>query len=224
MSDTDSFIDEVTEEVRRDRLYALLRRYGWIAVLLIFAIVGGAAFSEYRKAQIRAEAEALGDAILTALEADDDATRAERLDAIDTEGAGQAAIVAMLDATAKANAGDTDGAVAVLNTITPTGDLPPIYPAMAQFKALVLQGDSTPVETRRIAFEALAQPGAPLRLLAEEQLALIALEEGDSQGAIDRFQALLQDAEVSRAQSQRVAQMIVALGAIPVVVTPGQQG
>jgi hypothetical protein len=26
MSDTDSFIEEVTEEVRRDRLFALLRR------------------------------------------------------------------------------------------------------------------------------------------------------------------------------------------------------
>ena len=35
MSDTDSFIDEVTEEVRKDRLYGYLRRYGWIAVLVI---------------------------------------------------------------------------------------------------------------------------------------------------------------------------------------------
>ena len=35
MSDTDSFIDEVNEEVRRDRLYHLLRRYGWIAALAI---------------------------------------------------------------------------------------------------------------------------------------------------------------------------------------------
>jgi hypothetical protein len=32
MSDTDSFIDEVTEEVRRDRMFFMLKRYGWIAV------------------------------------------------------------------------------------------------------------------------------------------------------------------------------------------------
>ena len=31
MSDTDSFIDEVTEEVRRDALFAQFRRYGWHA-------------------------------------------------------------------------------------------------------------------------------------------------------------------------------------------------
>ena len=41
MSETDSFIDEVNEEVRRDRLYAALRRYGWIAIVAVLAIVGG---------------------------------------------------------------------------------------------------------------------------------------------------------------------------------------
>jgi len=32
MSDTDSFINEVTEEVRRDRLYGMFRRWGWFAL------------------------------------------------------------------------------------------------------------------------------------------------------------------------------------------------
>ena len=45
MSETDSFIDEVNEEVRRDRLYAALRRYGWIAIVAVLAIVGGAALT-----------------------------------------------------------------------------------------------------------------------------------------------------------------------------------
>ena len=34
----DSFIDEVTEDLRRDRLFNAFRRYGWIAILLILAI------------------------------------------------------------------------------------------------------------------------------------------------------------------------------------------
>ena len=39
----DRFIDEVTEDLRRDRLFLMLRRYGWIAVALILAhyIVAG---------------------------------------------------------------------------------------------------------------------------------------------------------------------------------------
>ena len=42
MSDSDSFIDEVTEEVRRDRLFGYFRRYGWIAAVVIVVVVGGA--------------------------------------------------------------------------------------------------------------------------------------------------------------------------------------
>ncbi len=37
MSNNDSFIDEVNEEVRRDKLYALFRKYGWIGVVAVLA-------------------------------------------------------------------------------------------------------------------------------------------------------------------------------------------
>ncbi len=32
MSSQDSFVDEVTDELRRDRLFAAFRKYGWIGV------------------------------------------------------------------------------------------------------------------------------------------------------------------------------------------------
>ena len=51
MSDTDRFIDEVTEEVRRDRLFALMRRWGWVAVLIVALIVGGGGWYEWQKHQ-----------------------------------------------------------------------------------------------------------------------------------------------------------------------------
>ena len=70
MSNPDSFIEEVTEEVRRDRLFALFRKYGWIALLAIVLVVGASAWSEWKKAQGRARAEAFGDGLLTALDAD----------------------------------------------------------------------------------------------------------------------------------------------------------
>ena len=43
VSDTDSFIEEVTEEVRRDRLYKFLRKYAWVGILAVVTIVGGTA-------------------------------------------------------------------------------------------------------------------------------------------------------------------------------------
>ena len=83
MSDTDSFIDEVNEEVRRDRFYFMLKRYGWIAVLAVILLVGGAAWNEYQKAQARAEAETLGDAMFAALSAEDTAARASAFEKIE---------------------------------------------------------------------------------------------------------------------------------------------
>ena len=53
------------------------------------------------------------------------------------------------------------------------------------------------------------------RLLAQEQLALIDIEENQPQAAIDRYQEILQDAEVTSDLQQRALQVIVALGGEP---------
>jgi len=224
MSDADSFIEEVTEEVRRDRLFAMFRRYGWIAAVVIVAVVGGAAYNEYRKAQDTAAARALGDAMLAALNHDAAADRAEALAGVEAASPGGEAVLDFLTAAARAEAGETEAAVAALQDIARNGELPEIYRQIAGFKALVLQTDTLPAAERRMQFEALAQPGAPLRLLAEEQIALIDIAEGQTAAAIDRLQAILQDAEVNVVLQQRVRQVIVALGGTPVETSGRQQG
>lgn len=215
MSNTDSFVEEVNEEVRRDRLYGYLRRYGWIAVAFIILIVGGAAFSEYRKAQTRATAEGLGDAMLAALSINESTGRAEAMAGIDAASTTSSAVVLMLTAASQADAGDTAAAVKTLNALAVDGEVPAIYRQLAQFKAITLQGTDTPVAERRQALEAMAQPGSPLRLLATEQLALTDIEIGESEAAVNRYQAILADAEVTADLQQRALQVIVALGEEP---------
>ena len=223
MSNSDSFIEEVTEEVRRDRLFLLFRRYGWIAAVVIALVVGGAAWNEYSKARDRAAAEALGDQILTALNQPEAGARAAALESVSAETPGAFAIVNFVRAGARAEAGQIDQAVAELNAISANGDLPLIYRQIASFKALALQTETLPSADRRSGFEALAQPGVALRLLAEEQLALIDLEEGNTDAAIDRFQSILADAESTSDLQQRATQAIVALGGTP-ELSPRQQG
>ncbi|TMM54254.1 hypothetical protein [Sulfitobacter sabulilitoris] len=215
MSDTDSFIDEVNDEVRRDRLFELLRRYGWVAGLVVALIVGGAAFSEYRKAQIRAQAEALGDAMLAAVSSDDAQARAAALADIDAANPTAGAVLAMLTAAEQVEAGAMEAAVATLNTVATDAEVPAMYRQIATFKALTMQADTLPAAERRQQFEALAQAGSPLRLLSEEQLALIDISAGDRDAAIARLQSILNDAEVSADLQQRALQVIVALGGAP---------
>ena len=54
MSTEDSFVDEVTDAVRSDRLYAAFRKYGWIGIVAVLLIVGGAGYNEWQKAQTAA--------------------------------------------------------------------------------------------------------------------------------------------------------------------------
>ena len=215
MSDTDSFIDEVTEEVRRDRLFLMLKRYGWVGGLAVALIVGGAAWREYRMGQQQAAAQDLGDAIVAALAADAPEERAAALASVSANTETGAAIAKMMQAGALAEAGDAEGAVALLSEVAATGELELIYRHIASFKALALQADTLGVSDRRIQYEALAQPGAPLALLASEQLALLEVEEGDPEAAIRRLQAIVADATVSRDLKDRATQVIVALGGNP---------
>lgn len=223
MSDTDSFVDEVNEEVRRDRLFAMFKRYGWIAVLAIVLIVGGAAWSEYRKAQDMAQAEQLGDEIIAALGNTDVADRIPDLSAINAATPGGAAIVQLIVSAALASDDQTDAAVSGLNSVADNADLPEIYRQIATFKALTLQVGSLPADDLRRQFTTLAEPGAPLRLLALEQLALVEIADGHPEVALEQLQTILQDAETGRGLQQRVSQVIVALGGTPEYL-PGTQG
>ncbi|GFE52049.1 hypothetical protein So717_38020 [Roseobacter cerasinus] len=215
MSDTDSFIDEVNEEVRRDRLYGYLKRYGWIGVLLVVLIVGGAAWTEYRKAAARAEAQALGDGMLAALSASSPDERTDALAGLSAEDPTASALVAMLRAATAQDAGNTEAAVTALDAVAVNPDVDQIYRQIASFKSLTLQAETLDADTRRQRFEALAVAGAPLRLLALEQLALIDVAEGQTDAAIARYQDILQDAALTSDLQQRALQVIVALGGSP---------
>lgn len=222
MSNAESFIEEVSEEVRRDRLYALLKRYGWIAVLLIVLVVGGAAWSEWSKAKSRTAAENLGDAMLAALELEDAGARVSALKAIVPEGesAGNQPVLDFLLAAQQADAEDPAAAAETLNALAVNGDVLDIYRQIAAFKALGLSGDGLTAAEKRAQYEALAQPGAPLRLLAMEQLALLDVQDGEIETAITLLQSILDDAQVSSGLQQRAAQVIVALGGTPKVAVP----
>lgn len=224
MSEIDHFIEEVTEEVRRDRLFALYKRYGWIAALLVLLLVGGAAFNEYRKAQTVAAAGTLGDNLNAALALDDPAARARALSQIKAGTPEAAAVVRLLLASAQADSGQAEAAAASLEAVAADGMAGEIYRQIAAFKALTLQADTLPAADLRLRLDALARPGAPLRLLAEEQLALIDISEGDTEAALVRLQAIVQDAEASRDLQQRASQLIVALGGTPEPLAGTQQG
>lgn len=211
MSDTDSFIEEVSEEVRRDKLFAVFRKYGWIAIAAVLLLVGGAAYSEWSKARETAKAQAFGDAILAALEEEQPGSRISALEQINTEGPRAQAVLDLLVAAELSATEENTAAAETLREVASNGDVPEIYRQIASFKALT-QSDDLAADQRRLELEVLATPGSALRLLAEEQLALMDIEAGETDAAIAKLQAIADDAETTTGLRRRATQLIVALG------------
>lgn len=210
MSDTDSFINEVTEEVRREKLFGLLRRYGWIGVAAVLLLVGGAAWNEYRNAQERAAAQATGDAVMAALEQDDPASRAAAMATIEAEGAA-AAVTLLLQASTQQEAGDIASASQTLNRLAVDPDIPEMYRELASLKLAMLPAED--VDARRAQLQALSQPGERFRFLALEQLAYLSLAEGDNDAALAILRQIEEAADVTRGLRERVQSLMVAMGA-----------
>lgn len=209
MSNPESFIDEVSEEVRRDRLFAMFRKYGWIAILTVLVVVGTAAVLEWRKAQARADAEAFGDALFAALDAASPADRAAALAAVPA-GGDKAALRALMAASDPQ--ADRATALTALEGLVADTAATQIYRDLATLRLVALQGTDRPLADRRAALDGIAAPGRTFRTLALEQLAYLDIEAGEAEAAIARLMALTEDQEATQSLRARARQVIVALG------------
>lgn len=216
MSNPESFIDEVTEEVRRDRLFALFRKYGWIGALLVVGVVGGTAYNEWAKARDASRAQAFGDAVLDALDVGGADERRAALASVPVDGTQKAILHLIMSSDPGENRADT---LAALDALIADTTQPQIYRDLATLRRVILAGADVPLAERRTALDAIAAPGRPFRPLALEQMAYLLVEEGKVEEAIAALTNLTQDQQAPNGLRQRVQQMIVALGGTPTGTT-----
>jgi hypothetical protein len=213
---SEEFIREVDEELRRDRLSVLWRRWGTLVVALAVLVVVGTAgkvgWDQWRE-RARA-AEALRFAAAEAdLAADRQAEAAERFAALATEGeTGFAALARLKEAQAKLALKDQPGAVAALDALAAATPDDPVLRDLGLLLAAQRQLDSAdPAELTRM-LEPLVADGAPWRNPARELLALAAIRAG----ALDKARTLLQELSVevgvSPSQQRRAAELLQAIG------------
>lgn len=218
MSNTDSFIEEVTEEVRRDRLFGLFRKYGWIGGVAVLGIVGGAAWNEWSKSRAETRAQAFGDAIIDALDTGTPEERQAALAAIPSDGEQVAVLQLILASDLTA---DRATVLAALDKVAGDVTIRPAYRDLAVLRRVLLAGTEQPLADRRTALQGIAVPGRPYRVLAEEQLAYLLVEEARTDEAILAMTTLMQDQEASDALRSRLGQMVTVLGGTVPVSTSG---
>lgn len=230
MSETDSFIQEVTEELRRERVNRFLRRYGWIGVLLVVLIVGGTAVNEWLKMRAETRAQAFGAALTVALERPPGAARVDALVAVPASDRQQvvrdliaAAAMARPADGAAPPAEDVTRAAAMLDAIIGNDRLPVEWRDLAVLQRVLLTGAAESVDDRRAALEAIAVPGRPYRALADEQLAYLLIEEGRVDEARDALGTISTAEDATPGQRARVAEVAAALGGGAAEVDAGDE-
>jgi hypothetical protein len=142
------------------------------------------------------------------LELEDLAERKAALNAMAREG--EDALVAKLLAAGV----DAEQAADLLKTVANDDTQPQYIRDLARLKMASIDGAISVEEAAAILVE-LSEPGGLYRNVATELLAALELQRGDTEAALALLQAHIKDADASSEQIQRMAELIVALGAIP---------
>jgi len=217
MSDTDSFIDEVTEEVRRDRLFGFFRRYGWIPAVVILILVGATAYNEWNKSVAEEVAQVRGDALLSALDLEDVVESNVAITEIITTDSGN--VVASFLAVGS----DQSQAVDLLSGIAANTDQPDYIRDLARLK-LAATPNAVSLDEAILILSDLSAPGGLYRNVATEMLVAVELERGNLDVALALLKSHIQDAEASQAQIQRMGELITALESKPEMATEVNSG
>lgn len=216
----DSFIDEVTEELRRDRLFLAFRRYGWVALAVVLVLVAGTAWYEYSRYTARQSAQEFGDAVLAAWDAPDRVAAIAAIDNAETQG--QVVVQTMLEAALVAEAGDPARSAEILRVAAEAaqGARGPggadLLGELALLKA-VMEDPAMDLAARDAMLSRLSEPGAPFRLLALEQKAIALIGAGRDADAATLIRRIQEESGLSESMRRRLAATLITLGEEDVV-------
>ena len=208
MSENESFIDEVTEEVRRDKLYLFFKRYGWILALIILGLILGSVIFEVRSNEKRVSSERLGDFLYQSLNDNVENSQVNEVnleDFIDSK----SIVALMLDAKILENKSKFKMAIRSYETILNIDELPNSLMDFIKFKLLLLIKDN-PSRIESLLAD-LINPDSSFNLLALEQKALIKVNEQQWQEAISTLNLLIDSQEASQAMISRATQLKKAI-------------
>ncbi len=204
MSENESFIDEVTEEVRRDKLYLFFKRYGWIIVVLLLLIILTSVALEIRTRARVTIFEKRGDFLATLL-------RDESENIVPSDESARSLfdtsplIPLLINSKRFEKEFDYENAKVTYETILKDDQFPSSFRDFAKFKLLLLVKDD-PLKVERLLDE-LITPDNPFRQLALEQKVLLKIKERNWQDAQTILDTLFSDPGASRGLRSRAEQM-----------------
>lgn len=211
----ETFLREVDENLRRDRMRDFAKRYGkWLiaGLVLFLAAIAGWIYWQDRQKQIAAGQSEELSAIFTDIGNNRLANARPRLQAL--EGSGNAVVRAsalLTQAAIALEANDRATALAKYKALA-EGDTPEVYQQLGLVRATALEFDSIKPAEVIARLQPLAKPGEPWFGSAGELSAMAHLKQGQRQQAARMFAAIAADPAVPETMRSRATQIAGTLG------------
>ncbi|WP_029007080.1 tetratricopeptide repeat protein [Azospirillum halopraeferens] len=206
---------EVDEDLRRDRMERLFKRYGGIAIAVVVVLVGSVAGYNIwtaREQSQREEATAALTAAVDAAAAGPD-RGIEALSAVAARGGSDVATLARLkEAALLAGKGDRAAAVAIYDRVAADTVADTAYRDLATLLSVMHQlgsGDPAALTAR---LQPLSADTSPWRFSAREMEALLAARAGNTERAQTLFQQLADDASAPSGVRSRATDLAALYG------------
>jgi len=211
----DSFIREVNEDVRQERISAFWHRYGSVLIGGAIAIVLGTAVFQGYSAWVDRKAARIGDSFLEISDISDasgyDAVLA-KLDEIEKSGFGAyPALAEMRRASVLVAQDNKAGAVAVFDAVAANPSTPRILKDMASVRAAYILVDTGLFEDVEKRVKSLASDIDPMRFAARETLGFAAWKAGRIEDAVYYFGKIREDKGVAGEGFYQRADMMLNL-------------
>ena len=212
----ETFLREVDENLRRDQLRSMARKYGplWIAgaVLLLAAVGGWLYWQNKQKSDAATESEAMSQ-IFTDIGAGRLTTVPQRLDTLSRDGtAAVRASVLFTRAAVAIEQNDRPLAIAKYHAVADDKGLPAPYRDLGLIRATTLEFDGLKPEQVISRLEPLAKPGNPWFGSAAELTAVAMIKQGKKLEAGRLFAAIAADRQVPDSIRARAVQIAGSLG------------
>ena len=205
---------EIDEEVRRERLAEVWRRYGPLIVALAFLIVAGiGGWRAYEWFQTRKAAEA-GAAFETALNLEQENKNDEAIAAFDRiakeAGVGGYALLARFQEADRLALRDRDAALKAYDALANERAINPALQDLARVRAGLLLLGTASLDDMRARLEPLTAGDRAFRHTARELMALAAFRAGDA-SAVQRWSDMIVGDPESPPGTRSRAEMLLAL-------------
>ncbi|MFM6854570.1 MAG: tetratricopeptide repeat protein [Sphingopyxis sp.] len=223
----DSFVREVDDAVRADRLQSFAKNYGRLligAVLIGLIAFGGWLFWQSRQADAAGERGRIFGQAVESLGAGRPKAAGElAAPLVAGDDASYRALALMVQANAAAANGDVRGASAKLARVAADGDVDQNLRNVALLRQILGEFDTLPPETVVARLRHLVAAPGPSFASAAELTALAELKRGNGRAAGELYKRISQDPDVSDSLKSRAVQMAGMLG-VDAVAVPAPRG